>query len=187
MKSHSSLCFSLPPPPPHTHRQRHIYLYIYKHTHTYARARACAHASSTYSRTHLLVQATPTHAYTKKMLLFVCPRNGSTLYSGRVCNGTVPHLMMQNVHNSTRCIFFQQVRKRDYLWPVQSITIITLTALTRRSRSVLTMPLSRHSVGTYLETTLHATCLETFGHSRLSSLSHCGLILAERVEIVYAI
>ena len=35
------------------------------------------------------------------------------------------------------------------------------------------MPLSKLSVGTYPE-----TCQETFGHSRLSSLSHCGLILA---------
>ena len=41
------------------------------------------------------------------------------------------------------------------------------------------MPLSRHSVGTYLETNSYATCQETFGHGRLSSLSHFGLILAE--------
>ena len=40
------------------------------------------------------------------------------------------------------------------------------------------MPLSRHSVGTYPATSLHATCQEILGHSRLSSLSHCGLILA---------
>ena len=40
------------------------------------------------------------------------------------------------------------------------------------------MPLSRHSVGTYLETTSHATRQETLGHSRLSSLSQCTLILA---------
>ena len=44
------------------------------------------------------------------------------------------------------------------------------------------MPLSRHSVGTYLETTSHATRQETLGHSRLSSLNHCGLILAYIVE-----
>ena len=36
------------------------------------------------------------------------------------------------------------------------------------------MPLSRSSVGTYQET----ACQGAFGHSRLSSLSHCGLILA---------
>ena len=43
------------------------------------------------------------------------------------------------------------------------------------------MPLSRHSVGTYQETSSHATRNGTLGHSRLSSLSHCGLILAQRV------
>ena len=30
------------------------------------------------------------------------------------------------------------------------------------------------------------TCQETFGHSRLSSLSHCELILELRVELVRA-
>ena len=45
------------------------------------------------------------------------------------------------------------------------------------------MPLSWHSVGTYPETSSHATCQGTIGHSRLSSLSHCGLILAQRVEL----
>ena len=38
--------------------------------------------------------------------------------------------------------------------------------------------LLRHSVETYPETSSHATCQGTFGHSRLNSLSHCGLILA---------
>ena len=46
------------------------------------------------------------------------------------------------------------------------------------------MPLSRHSVGIYQETSSHATRKETVGHSRLSSLSHCGLILAQKVELV---
>ena len=40
------------------------------------------------------------------------------------------------------------------------------------------MPLSTHSVGIYPETSSHATRQETLGHSRLSSLGHCGLILA---------
>ena len=40
------------------------------------------------------------------------------------------------------------------------------------------MPLFRQSVGIYQETSSHATRLGTLGHSRLSSLSHCGLILA---------
>ena len=52
------------------------------------------------------------------------------------------------------------------------------TSLTQRSLSRLTMPLSMHSVGTYLEMSWHATCQETFSQSHLSSLSHCGLILA---------
>ena len=49
--------------------------------------------------------------------------------------------------------------------------------LTQRSRSGLTMSLSRHSVGTYKETGSHATRQGTFGYSRLRSMSHCGLIL----------
>ena len=44
--------------------------------------------------------------------------------------------------------------------------------------SGLIMPLSRHSVGTYQETSSHATRLGTLCNSRLSSLSHCELILA---------
>ena len=52
------------------------------------------------------------------------------------------------------------------------------TPLTHRSRSGLTMPLCRHSVGTYQETSSRATRRETLSHSHLSSLSHCGLILA---------
>ena len=53
----------------------------------------------------------------------------------------------------------------------------THTPLTQRSQSGLTMPLCRHSVGIYPETSSHATCQGTFGHNRLRSLSHCGLIL----------
>ena len=49
-------------------------------------------------------------------------------------------------------------------------------------RSGLTI-LSRHSVGTTQENQL--TCKQgTLGHSRSSSLSHCGLILAYIVELV---
>ena len=48
------------------------------------------------------------------------------------------------------------------------------------------MSLSRHSVGTYQETSSHATRQGTLGHSLLSSLSHCGLILAQKVELVGA-
>ena len=54
----------------------------------------------------------------------------------------------------------------------------THAPLTQRTRNGLNMPLSGHNVGTYPETSSHATCQETFGHGCLSSLSHCGLILA---------
>ena len=46
----------------------------------------------------------------------------------------------------------------------------THTPLTQQSQSGLTMPLSRHSVGTYPEISSHATCQGTFGHSHLSPL-----------------
>ena len=48
------------------------------------------------------------------------------------------------------------------------------------------MPLPGHSAETYPERNSHATCQGTLGHSRLSSLSHCGQILAERVKLVCA-
>ena len=54
----------------------------------------------------------------------------------------------------------------------------THTSLIQRSRNGLTMLMCRHSVGTYQETSSHATCQGTFGHGRLSPLSHCGLDLA---------
>ena len=41
------------------------------------------------------------------------------------------------------------------------------------------MPLSGHSVGTNQETSSHSPHQGTLGHSRLSSLGHCGLILAK--------
>ena len=52
------------------------------------------------------------------------------------------------------------------------------TPLTQWSRSGLTMLLSRHSVGNNHETSSHATRQGTVSHGHLSSLSHCGLILA---------
>ena len=48
------------------------------------------------------------------------------------------------------------------------------------------MPPSRHDVETYQETSSQATRQGTLGHSHLSSLSHCGLILALGVELVCA-
>ena len=62
------------------------------------------------------------------------------------------------------------------------------TPLTQRSWSGLTM-VSRHSVGTYHSirlTSPYAAHQGTFSHSCLSSLSHCGLILALRVELMCA-
>ena len=56
----------------------------------------------------------------------------------------------------------------------------THTPLTRQSRSGLTMLLFRQSVGIYQETSSHTTCQGKLGHSCLSSLSHCGLILASK-------
>ena len=47
------------------------------------------------------------------------------------------------------------------------------------------MLLSKHSVETYQETSSHATRQGTLGNSRLSSLSHFGLILV-REELVRA-
>ena len=58
------------------------------------------------------------------------------------------------------------------------------TPLTQRSWSGLTVPLSRHSVGIYLEMSSHASRQGTLSHSHLSSLSHFGLILALRVELM---
>ena len=46
--------------------------------------------------------------------------------------------------------------------------------------------ISRCKVGTNLETSSNATCKGTVGHSHLSLLSHCGLILVWRVELVHA-
>ena len=45
------------------------------------------------------------------------------------------------------------------------------------------MPLLRRGVGTYPETSSHSTRQRTLGHSRLSSLSPCGLILWHKVAL----
>ena len=62
----------------------------------------------------------------------------------------------------------------------------THTPLTQQSQSGLTVPLSRRSVGTYLEMSSHATHHGILGHSYLSLLNHCGLSLAQRAELVCA-
>ena len=45
------------------------------------------------------------------------------------------------------------------------------------------MPLSKQSAGTYQETSSHASRQETTGHSRLSSLNHCGLIVVKMIVV----
>ena len=66
-------------------------------------------------------------------------------------------------------------------WCFQGIgqgNMVFLRRYDQRRRSDLTM-LSRHSVGTYQgKPSSDATRQETLSHSRLISLSHCGLILA---------
>ena len=52
------------------------------------------------------------------------------------------------------------------------------TPSTHQSQGELTKPLSGQTVRIYLETSSHTTRQGTLGHSRLSLLSHCGLILA---------
>ena len=54
----------------------------------------------------------------------------------------------------------------------------THTSWTQQSLSRLSMPLSRHSVGTHLIMSSHTTCQGILGYIYLSLLSHCGLILA---------
>ena len=54
----------------------------------------------------------------------------------------------------------------------------THTPLTHRSWNGLTVLLPKHSVGTYQKMSSHATRQEILIYSCLSSLSHCGLILA---------
>ena len=64
----------------------------------------------------------------------------------------------------------------------QAILAPMHTSLTQQSQSGLTMPLPRHSEGTYPEMSAHTTRQGT-----LSSLSHCGPILALRVELVISV
>ena len=85
---------------------------------------------------------------------------------------SVPQLHLEDTRHSARSAHSR-------------LQLNTHTPLTQRSRNGLTMPLSRLSVGAYQETGSHATRQGTLSHSRLSSLSHCGLILAWRVELLW--
>ena len=72
------------------------------------------------------------------------------------------------------------------------INLNTHTPLTQRSRNGLTIPLSKHSVGTYQETSSHTTRQETLGHSRLSSLRLkltvcCNMIPVSGSRLVFVV
>ena len=70
------------------------------------------------------------------------------------------------------------VSRRQDLDVVFLSLINTHTPFVQQSWSELTMPLSRHCVGTYVEVSSDAICQGTLRHSHLSSLSHHALILA---------
>ena len=85
-----------------------------------------------------------------------------------------------------RCPFHPRVtavarkRPRSFCQNCRSqVNLNTHIPLTQRSRSGLTMPLSRHSVETYQRgNELTSNSSGNTRSSRLSLLSHCGLILA---------
>ena len=102
-------------------------------------------------------------------------RSGSRIFSSRV--NFVCWLLLGVC--STPVLLQWHVKKLSHSAKSAGVRlhICTHTPLTQLSQSELTMPLSRHSVGTYHETSSHASCERTLDHSRLSLLSHCGLIL----------
>ena len=92
------------------------------------------------------------------------------------CTQFISHLSTEFV--STTCLDYMLGLKQVILPKMQVAGYNMHTPLNQRSRSGMTMPLSGFSVGTYLEMSPHATHQGTLGHSRLSLLSHCELILA---------
>ena len=83
-----------------------------------------------------------------------------------------------------RCVFHPRVTAVACKRPGHSaksadgrLRLNTHIPLTQQSQSGLTMPLSRCSVRTYQETSSHATCQGTLGHSRLSPLSQAQATL----------
>ena len=88
----------------------------------------------------------------------------------------------ENSNEASAWIINKQTNKRGGLLAIQ-ISVFPYES-SNPCICGLTMLLSRHSVGTYHETSSHATRQGTLGHSRLSLLNHCGLILASRVELV---
>ena len=115
--------------------------------------------------------------------LSVCPRSlmlRQSSYHFLSALSIFPSLAVWFVTSCLLCQSFHHILSALSVFRhiLSALHLNTHTPLTQRSRSGLTMPLSRHSVGNYPETSWHATCQETFGRSCLSPLSHCGLSLA---------
>ena len=144
-------------------------------------------------------------------LAYMLIMNQNTSQAGRACwlecRTRDQKVASSNLGRSSRRIFFSRVNFVCWLlfdvratpvlqqWHVKDpghsaksaggrLHLNTHTPLTRESPSGLTMPLSRQSVGIYQETSSHATHQGTLSHSHHSALSHWGLILALRVELV---
>ena len=58
----------------------------------------------------------------------------------------------------------------------------THTPLTQQSQNGLTMPLSRHGVGTYQVTSSHATCQATLGHNHTDSGLKGGISVRDLIS-----
>ena len=69
----------------------------------------------------------------------------------------------------------KQTNKRVIVPEIQVAGYTYAYAVTQWSQCGLTLPLCRHSVGSYQEISLHTTHQETLGHSCLSSLSLISL------------
>ena len=80
----------------------------------------------------------------------------------------------------------QNVAKTQYLIRHAISFLYYHSHLLRCRRHLHLFSITRHTEGTYQETSSHATRQGTLSHSRLSSLSHCGPILVYRVELVCA-
>ena len=86
-------------------------------------------------------------------------------------------VFQQSMSTSTfDMVFSFTLMVKPYYSPANSaggkLHLNTFTPFTKRSRSGLNMPLSRHGVGTCQETSSHATHQGTLSHSLRSSLSH---------------
>ena len=96
-------------------------------------------------------------------------RSGKRIFFFRV---NFVHQLLFNVHSTPVLL---QWHTEDASQSTQSaggrLHVNKHTPLTQQGQSELTMLLSRHSVGTYLETSSHATCQGKFVHNHLSSLS----------------